>query len=112
MVGVFGRHLAVDSVLVALDAIAVRIAQGHHAAQTIEVIVVHGVTVGHFYHTHRLINARTVDVFAQEPVIAIGFDRLTTSVFGNDMVAVIAILDIKELQAFLDEAEKLLAGEK
>jgi len=102
MVGVFGRHLPVDAVLVALAAIAIRIAQGHHRTQTIEVIVVHGVTIGHVYHTHGLVNARTVDVFAQEPVIAVGFGRLTTGLFSNHVTAVIAVLDGLAITRFFD----------
>jgi len=51
------------------------------------------------YHTDWLVDARAVDVWlrrahhklSHEVVIAIGFDRLTTSVFGNQVVAVIEV---------------------
>jgi len=58
--------------------------------------------IGHVYHTHGLINARTVDVFVQEPVIAVGFDRLTTSVFGNHVIAVVVCCKEKSIEEFRD----------
>jgi hypothetical protein len=44
------------------------------------VIVIDGVTVCDVYHTDQLINARTVDVFAREVVIAVVFGDNVTSV--------------------------------
>ena len=59
-------------------------------------IVVDRVAVSQVDHTDRLVNARAVDVwireahhrFAHEVVIAIGFDKLTTGVFGNQVIGV------------------------
>ena len=42
------------------------------------------VIIGHVYHTDRLINARTVDVFAQEA---------TVIVFSDNVAAIIDVFD-------------------
>jgi hypothetical protein len=83
MVGIRSRHLAVDAVFVGLDGIARRIAQGHHGAQAVEVIVVDGIAVLDVYHTERLVNARAVDVFTHQVV--------TVVVFGYNVAAVIEV---------------------
>jgi hypothetical protein len=73
MVGVLCGHLAVDAVLVGLDGIAAAVAEGHHhRAEGVVVIVVDGVTVGHLDHADRLVDARAVDVFAQQGAGAVG----------------------------------------
>ncbi len=85
VVGITGGDLAVDRVLVDLGGIAVGVAQGHHAAQGIEVIVPGRVVVFHVDHGDGLIDAGAVDVLAQEVVVAV--------VFGDALVAVIDVLE-------------------
>ena len=86
MVGVFCGHLAVDAVLVGLDGIAAAIAEGHHRAEGIVVIVVDGVTVGHLDHADGLVDARAVDVFAQQRAAVV-----SAVVFGDYVAAVVAV---------------------
>ena len=69
-----------------LDGIAAAIAEGHHRAEGIVVIVVDRVTVGHLDHADRLVDARAVDVFAQEGAGAVS---AVVAVFGNAAVDVL-----------------------
>ena len=89
MVDVFYGDLAVDGVFVGLDGIAGRVAEGHDGAEGVEVIVIDGVTVGHLDHADRLVDARAVDVFAQQVVIAV--------VFGDNVRAVIDVPGAKAI---------------
>jgi len=57
--------------------------QRHDVAQGVEVVVIDGVGVGHLDHTDGLVDARAVDVFAQQVVIAV--------VFGDHVGAVIEV---------------------
>jgi len=89
VVDVFYGDLAVDGVFVGLDGIAGRVAEGHDGAEGVEVIVIDGVTVGHLDHADRLVDARAVDVFAQQVVIAV--------VFGDNVRAVIDVPGAKAI---------------
>ena len=89
VVDVFYGDLAVDGVLVGLDGIAGRVAEGHDRAEAVVVVVIGLVIVGHLDHADGLVDSRAVDVFAQQVVIAVvfgdnvgavGFDRLTTGI--------------------------------
>jgi len=55
------------------------------------VIVVFGVIIDRIYHTDRLINARAVDVFAQEEVIVVVFSDNVTAVI--DVFEAVIIID-------------------
>ncbi|MBC8472028.1 MAG: hypothetical protein H8D56_21430 [Planctomycetes bacterium] len=58
-------------------------------------IVIDGVTVCDVYHTDQLINARTVDVFAREVVIAIVFsDNVTSVIYVPGSIAVDILLSM------------------
>jgi hypothetical protein len=83
VVDVLDGDFAIDGVLVGLDGISRRIAQRHDAAQGVEVVVIDGVGVGDLDHTDGLVDARAVDVFAQQVVIAV--------VFGDHVGAVIDV---------------------
>jgi hypothetical protein len=81
VVDVFNGNLTIDRVLVCLDGIAGRVAECYDRAEAVEVIVIGGVTFGHLDHADRLVDARAVDVFAQQVVIAV--------VFGDNVGAVV-----------------------
>ena len=56
-----------------------------HRTQAVIVVVVHGVAVVDVDHADRLVHAGTVDVLAEELVVAV--------VFGDAVVAVVEVLD-------------------
>ena len=63
-------------------------------------IVVFGVIIDHIYHTDRLINARAVDVFAQEEVIVV--------VFSDNVTAVIAVFS--QMVRYIAAYSQVLVG--
>ena len=96
MVGIRGGAEPVDRILVGLYRVAVRIAQGNDAAQSVGVIVVDGIAINHLGHGDGLVDAGTVEVFAQEVSIF--------RIFGQDVAAVVGVVGNKVVHLLFDAA--------
>ena len=69
MVGVGGRHLAIDRVGIGLHRIAGPIGQGNDGAHRVGMIVVDGIVVGDLDHADRLVDPGPVDVLPQQVTV-------------------------------------------